>query len=308
MANFKERILSNVFIKRLTHFFGWKTSYFPKGHFHSVVPSKEQQSSSLKFDYADINMDFDAQFLTLQKIAKHYSKIPFKKEKQEGLQYYFQNKFFSFSDGVILWCLISEYKPKLIIEIGSGFSTACMLDTIKANQLSSKLISIDPSQHRSEKLIPTIENSFYEQINKRVSDLDMLIFNSLKENDILFIDTSHTSKKGSEIHYLLFKVFPILESGVIIHFHDVFRHFEYPQPWTDEGIYWNEQYLLRAFLQNNDDYEVLVFSDELEHRYESWYKGNMPLCLNPHEKYTIGSKRGEWISEIRGQSLWLRKK
>jgi hypothetical protein len=133
-------------------------------------------------------------------------------------------------------------------------------------------------------------------------------FLQLESEDILFIDSSHVSKFDSDVNYLLFHVLPSLKSGVVIHFHDVFKNFEYPDEWLKEGIYWNEQYLLRAFLQYNHDYEILLFSDYMESKHTEWYLSNMPLCLKAHEKYSSGPLKGKWIEELRGQSLWLRKK
>ena len=129
----------------------------------------------------------------------------------------------------------------------------------------------------------------------------------MTESDVLFVDSSHVSKYASDVNYLLFNVLPKLKPGVLIHFHDVFKDFEYPREWLKEGIYWNEQYLLRAFLLNNKDYEIVYFSDFMEREYTEWFQENMPLCLEPHEKYQCGSLKNQFIQDIRGQSIWIRK-
>lgn len=129
----------------------------------------------------------------------------------------------------------------------------------------------------------------------------------MESGDILFVDSSHVSKYASDVNHIFFSFLPQLNAGVLIHFHDVFKNFEYPEDWLREGIYWNEQYLLRAFLQYNDSFEVVLFSDYMEHNYESWYRKHMSLCLELHETYSMGERKGQKIPYIRGQSIWLKK-
>lgn len=273
--------------------------HFEDGHFHSPIPSQDDLKKLTHFEYNGIDMKWDQQLDLLSKISIFYKDISFKEtvDKNDG-SYYYLNRYFSYSDAILTWCLTRYIKPNKIIEIGSGYSTKVFNTCIDFYKLKTDLLSID-----------VIKNSEAENhLNLDVRSVDIESFASLKTNDILFIDTSHVSKAGSDLNYLLFKVLPSLNSGVVIHFHDIFRFFEYPKPWLDEKIYWNEQYLVRAFLMYNKNYEIIYFSDEMEHRYESWFKKNMPLCLAPHEKYTVGPKKGQWIHDLRGQSLWLRKK
>lgn len=84
-------------------------------------------------------------------------------------------------------------------------------------------------------------------------------FGELCQNDILFIDGSHVCRFGSDVNYLVFRVLPALQPGVIIHFHDIFLPWEFPRDWiVDRQLFWNEQYLLLAFLLFNDSFEVLL--------------------------------------------------
>ncbi|NQS88701.1 hypothetical protein HQ584_02790 [Patescibacteria group bacterium] len=115
-------------------------------------------------------------------------------------------------------------------------------------------------------------------------------FKQLKENDILFIDTSHVSKTGSDVNYIFFDILPNLNSGVLIHFHDIFYPFEYPKKKILDGHAFNECYILRAFLQYNTRFKIILFNTFLEHYYEDWFRQNMPLCLRN-----------------KGGSIWLRK-
>ena len=99
---------------------------------------------------------------------------------------------------------------------------------------------------------------------------------------ILFIDSTHVSKIGSDVNSLLFDILPKLNRGVYVHFHDVFYPFEYPQEWVYQGLAWNEAYILRAFLQHNDAFKIVFFNTYLELFYREKFENSMPLCLkNP---------------------------
>ena len=127
-------------------------------------------------------------------------------------------------------------------------------------------------------------------IEKKVQEVALDFFRELEKGDILFIDSSHVSKCGSDLNYLLFNVLPILNKGVFIHFHDIFFPFEYPKEWVIGGRNWNENYLIRAFLMNNKNYEICLFSHYLHIHHPDIFQ-NMPLAKKDF-----------------GGSLWLEKK
>lgn len=295
-------------VRRLKSFFGIPFSFFKAGHYYSTLPNKDECNSKVLFGYNDININKDAQFKYLQKISSYYKEVFFTEEATPNSPYYFLNRYFSYSDAIILWCLLAQEKPKNIIEVGSGYSTTAILETIKFYNLNTKLLSIDIDFARLNTLISGFNLPDLNTKKSKVQNVELEEFKRLERGDVIFIDSSHVSKKGSDLHFILFEILPQLSSGVIIHFHDVFKNFEYPQAWVDEGIFWNEQYLLRAFLQNNETYEILLFNDFLEHEYNDWYKANMPKCLKVHEKYSVGPQKGKWINDLRGQSLWLVKR
>lgn len=304
-----QRIYSSRMFIRLKDLLNLRFPLYPSGHFHSSIPSRKDLKQELYFPLQDISVNVEKQLVLLNELAHYYKQLPFAAKAQKHLCYYYNNPYFSYSDAIICYCLIAQFRPSRIVELGSGYSTACMLDAVQNNKLATRINCYDLNHERTEELIRIAE--WRDRVELHYSDvrnLDEDVFRNLKDGDILFVDTSHVSKYGSELHSILFKYLPILKPGVIIHFHDVFRHFEYPPSWLREGIYWNEQYLLRAFLQNNIQYEILLFSDLMEHEHEEWYKVNMPLCLQLHERYIYGANKGQLIQHIRGQSLWLRKK
>ena len=108
--------------------------------------------------------------------------------------------------------------------------------------------------------------------------------------DILFIDSSHVTITGSDVNYLMFKILPLVNAGVHIHFHDIFYPFEYPPEFAFEGRAWNEAYLLRAFLSYNRAFEIRFFTTYLITYFRERFETEFPLFLH-----------------CTGGSIWLRK-
>ena len=100
-------------------------------------------------------------------------------------------------------------------------------------------------------------------IQSPVQKVDLSIFGKLRGNDLLFVDSSHVSKVNSDLHTIVFKILPVLAPGVVIHFHDVLYPFEYPFSHAVDRVFWNEAYLLHAFLQNNDQYRIFFWLNSL---------------------------------------------
>jgi hypothetical protein len=119
----------------------------------------------------------------------------------------------------------------------------------------------------------------------------------LETDDILFIDSSHVTKVGSDVNQILFNVLPALRPGVLVHIHDIFWPFEYPAVWYAEGRAWNEIYLVRAFLEYNSAFEIVLFLSYLERRRPELITALMPLAR----------RRAAGSPNLGGSSLWLRK-
>jgi predicted O-methyltransferase YrrM len=262
-----------------------QNSCYPPGHFYSpIVSVKEIKKNEdqiwpepVSNKIMGIELNTVGQLETLKEISKYYSHIPFKSDKQDSLRYYFENGYYSYSDGVILFLIINHLKPKRIIEIGSGFSSALMFDT---NQLffggGIKLTFIEPNPERLFSIIQENDRKDILVLTKRVQDVNKELFEQLDRNDILFIDSTHVSKTGSDVNFILFEILPKLKSGVFIHFHDIAYPFEYPKDWVFGGRNWNENYLLKAFLMYNKEFGIYLFTHYM-HLYHREAFANIPL-------------------------------
>jgi hypothetical protein len=276
---------------------------FKPGHFYSPIPSREEVKRNAdrifsSEDVLDIDLNMDKQFQLLEAFKTMRSDFPYdflNAKENEKLRYRFTKRpQYRYSDVMFLYHVIRHLEPRQIVEVGSGASSAVMLDI---NDLffnsSMKFTFIEPYPERLYGFLRDQDHDNAMLITEKVQDVPMDVFESLEENDILFIDSSHVSKVGSDVNHLIFNVLPRINKGVWIHFHDIFYPFELPMHWILENSrFWNESYLLRAFLMNNDAYEIMLFNTLLHKKYRSWFKNEMPECL---------------IDEGDTGSIWIRK-
>jgi predicted O-methyltransferase YrrM len=267
--------------------FGAQVPYVPNGHFYSPIPSVQEIQENEKTIFATppvnvpgIDLRASSQRQLLEEFAELYTELPFPEQQRSDIRYWYDNASYSYSDAIFLFCMIRHAKPKRIVEIGSGYSSCAMLDTNErffSNSISCTFIEPYPKLLHS--LLRPGDVDSIEVIPRRVQDVEISVFQQLSAGDILFVDSTHVSKTGSDVNRIFFEILPVLASGVYIHFHDIFYPFEYPKAWVYEGRAWNEAYMLRAFLQYNTSFPVVCFNTFLEHTFPEFFETRMPLCL-----------------------------
>lgn len=275
-----------------------KQGAYPAGHYYSPIPEEEdvlayiESRPPLAAEIPDIELNRESQLKLLNEYARFYDDLPFPQKPETGQRYYYDNEWYSYSDAIFLYSFLRKHEPKRIIEIGSGFSSAVVLDTTdRFLSYRPELTFVDPDPERLRSLLRNDEEDHVRIIDQKIQDVPRDLFSSLQSGDLLLIDSSHVVKCGSDLQLLMFEVLPFLPTGVFVHFHDVFYPFDYPDAWLKEGRYWNENYFLRAFLAHNHDWEIYFFNTYVAFMFEDFIREKMPLCVrNP------------------GGSLYLRKK
>jgi len=257
-------------------------------HFYQPIPDTRELPETLwkqPSNLVGINMN-DAMQLDL--LRNHFTKFReecsnFPAEPPPG-----QRRPFRGVDALAAYCMVRHFQPRLIIEVGSGFSSLALGQAAAKNK-NSALICIDPfPSDFLRKGFPGLQSS----IEKKIQDIDLKFFSQLQSGDILFIDSSHTVKIGGDVNYLFLEVLPRLKPGVIVHVHDIFLPFEYRRDWVlDEFRFWNEQYLLQAFLTFNSEFEVLLANYYLSSHHKEHLQAAFPDLPG-------------WI----GGSFWMRRK
>ncbi len=270
--------------------------FFPPGHFYSPLPSREEVAEALARGgfgppFPGVDLNEAGQVARLERFAAWYAEQPFPEQATEGRRFHLANPSYGHFDAIMLYSMLREARPRRVIEVGSGFSSAAMLD-LNEHVFGGaiRFTFIDPDMRRLRPLLRPDDERRCELIERRVQEVPLEAFAALGENDVLFIDSSHVSKIGSDVNRLYFDVLPALAPGVLIHIHDVAGNLEYPREWYEEGRAWNEQYLLRAFLMYNPAFRIELFTGWLFNTRHAWFREHLPLCA-----------RGG------GGQLWLRK-
>lgn len=163
-----------------------------------------------------------------------------------------QNNYYSTPDAEVLYAMVNLFRPRQIIETGSGNSTRLFRAAVNDAGIDGRILSIDPN--------PRVEISAFsdEVVRARAESVDRTVFTRLQANDILFIDSSHEIRAGNDVVFLLLDILPRLEKGVVVHIHDIFLPYEYPRRWViEERWQWTEQYLVQALLTGNNSFAVL---------------------------------------------------
>lgn len=187
--------------------------------------------------------------------------------------FHFGNGLFDGTDALVLYCMLRHLRPRRVIGVGSGYATRLAAQAARANG-STELVCIEP--YPDEVLQEGFEG-LASLITARVEEVSLDLFTTLGADDVLFIDSSHSVRTGGDVTFLFLEVLPRLKAGVVVQVHDVFLPHEYPREWVVDGLrFWNEQYLLQAFLTFNSGFRVLLANSYLDVRYPDVLRDAFP--------------------------------
>jgi len=204
-------------------------------------------------------------------------------DKSLTLEFYLNNGSFISGDAEYWYQLIRSIKPRRIFEVGSGNSTLMAINAIRRNMeadpnYNCKHVCIEPYE------MPWLEQTGVTVIREKIEDVELSFFSQLEENDILFIDSSHIIKPQGDVLFEYLELLPTLKNGVIVHVHDIFSPKNYPQSWLEgKVIFWNEQYLLEAFLSHNTSWKIIGALNYLHHNYYEKLKPVAPFLTPDNE-------------------------
>jgi Methyltransferase domain len=244
-------------------------------HFYQPIPDTRELVPELwsrESVLAGIDLRVDAQLALLDELSRYAAElddVPFDKPAVSRT-FYFNNGMFGGTDALVLYAMLRLTKPRHIIEVGCGFSTLLALRAVAANQ-GGEITCIEPYPPDFLRRLEV------ELIPEKVQALSYARFESLGENDVLFIDSSHVVKCGGDVNFLFLEVLPRLRPGVIVHVHDIFLPDEFPRHWMVElHNFWTEQYLLHAFLLFNSSFRVLLANAYLGKHHLEAFKRAFP--------------------------------
>ncbi len=239
-----------------------------------------------------IDLNEAEQLQLFEQFTPYFREAEFPRTKQEGRRYYTDCGWYPEGDAIFLYGMMRHFKPSRIIEVGSGFSSCVMLDTNERHfQNRIQCTFIEPNPERFLSAIHPDDKKRVDLVAKDVREVEPEYFKCLSKGDILFIDSSHVSKVHSDVNWLIFEVLPALQSGVLIHIHDITYPFKYPEKWIYDGVSWNEGYLLCAFLQYNSAFKICFFNSHFYGLHRDKVMAQIPRIFDTG----------------RGGSIWLRK-
>ncbi len=244
-------------------------------HYYEPIPDFRAitlEQITRRREFPGIDFRWDEQLTLLNELSGYHDEL-------NALEFNFDNGYFSGFDAAVYYSLIRHLKPQSVIEIGGGYSTQLAAKALTTNG-GGKLTCIEPYPERLNGVGPHVE-----LIQKRVEEIDINFFSCLSAGDILFIDSSHAVKFGSDVCYEFLQLLPRLTPGVWIHVHDIFFPHDYPAEWLIERrMALNEQYLVEAFLSFNERFQVALANywlclDHSDEAARLWPKGGSSFWM-----------------------------
>ncbi len=251
----------------------------------------------------DLRLERQLDFLRC--VVPQYShEIAFSHRSTERSGYHYDNGFFETVDAEISYCFVRKYKPARIIEVGGGFSTRVLALALQTNLdrdgVRGELTTIDPFPDRLSKL--ELQDRV-RLVPKRIQEVHLEHFLSLKAGDILFIDSSHVVSVGNDVVREYLEIIPRLQSGVLVHAHDIFLPSDYPREMVLSNLaFWSEQYLLQAFLTFNPSFEVLWGSSAMQIFYPEILEAAFPQWKQSYRKLSRSTRR--FVPTMDGERVW----
>jgi hypothetical protein len=238
---------------------------------------------------ASIDWNIDGQVDMLRRIAPYaveLDDVPDGPGAPPG-EYVWGNEAFPRGDACLYYGLVRELRPRRVIEVGAGWSSLLLRRALAANGQECEVTLIDPNPNRD--MMGELPSG-WTLVEDLVQLTEIGRFEALQAGDILFYDGSHCARTGGDVNWIFFQVLPRLAEGVFIHVHDLVWPWDYGPEWVlDEGLSWNEQYFVQAFLMENSAYRVRLAMNVLR---SLRHRELRALLAPPH----VGSS--VWIEKV----------
>jgi predicted O-methyltransferase YrrM len=258
-------------------------------HFYSPIPDtrelRDHYPSESPMQGIDLRTD-EQRALLRDVLAVYEPELAHIATRDEtGPAFFMANDAFRGIDPYIYYALIRHLRPATVIEVGSGFSTLLAAEAVATNGVG-EVICVDPWPRD----FIAAHTGPIRRICERVEALDTDLFASLQANDMLFIDSSHVVRTGGDVAWMVLSILPLLRPGVLIHFHDIYLPDDYPfDVVVTRRQFWTEQYLVQAYLIENEHAQVLFGSNHMVRQHPA----DLRACFPTADAF--------------GASFWIRK-
>jgi Methyltransferase domain len=293
-ARFKKLLVERNGVQRqlahiLFRFFEYFGFHIVGDHFYEPIPNSKVIFSQYR-DEPRLDLAIDYKFanaeLRLSALLERYGGDYTADVASTGFAE--ENYFFRGLDSIALYCLVREMKPNLVIEVGQGQSTLVLLSALKHSLAerpqAPRLVTIDPYARLSN--VPEIAGITIDVIRQPVQSVARDVFQLLGRGDLLFVDSSHVYKFGSDVEFQFESIYPDLNPGVVVHIHDIFSPYMYPKAWyLKKRRFWNEQYMFEQFLSGSRLFEILLPINYLARKSARVRASTEKICTHPFYKH-----------------------
>ena len=301
LERMRRRIGALILTNKSFRLFRWLGVHLTPVHFYSPIPDVRDLLARPGFwdrpsELPGIDINTEGQLRLMEEVlAAYVPECDFRRRPgDDPSEFYTQNDYFGYVSAAAMHGLIRHHRPRRIVEVGAGHSTRVITRAASMNAAEgtpAELVVVDPYVD-----LVTLGGlqAVTELVQLRVEELPLERFTCLQEGDLLSIDSSHAVRTGGDVVFLYLEVLPRLVPGVLVQIHDIFLPFDYPEEWLRRRYFWNEQYLLHAFLVHNRAYEVL------------WAQKYAEAFL-PEAYVRIFGARATEVEGFYSYSFWLRR-
>lgn len=226
-----------------------------------LTPEVWQRRSEL----AGIDLDLDAQVTFVRdELAPFVAEWRPRRSGEWGDgRFYLDNGMYESGDAELLYAIVRRFRPARMIELGSGFTTLAAAEACERNAADGAECRYDVYDPYPRELVAPDARWPTATHEERAQDVALERFLELGEDDLLIVDTTHVVKMGGDVNRVILDVLPRLALGVLVHFHDIWLPWEYHPGLVAELGFWNEQYLLQAYLSENPRWRVVLAAQAL---------------------------------------------
>jgi hypothetical protein len=273
-------------------------------HYYVPIPQSEDMNNSFQqrnSELVGLEIEEELALKLLREIFPHYlaefrAIFPIHQSSKDPRQFYLINSNFMAIDAHVYYAFIRHFKPKRIVEVGAGNSTILAAVACRKNSdeggVATNLTGIEPFPRACLKHgLPGLS----KLIKDKIQNTDMQLFTSLEAGDILFIDSSHVLRSGGDVQVEYCEILPRLAPGVLVHIHDISLPKPYPRVYFENQLYFNEQYLLQAFLCFNSRFEVIWPGNYLMVKYPEEMSVAFPEYREMRRFYPMSEPSSFWM-------------
>lgn len=276
--------------------------YLLRKHYYLPIPDAEDCGPDYWISISDlVGIEIDVEAIKayveheLGPIMPEVRGFPLYKEDANA-GFHLINGGFMAVDADMYYCLIRRKRPNKIVEVGCGFSTLIASEAVRKNRAEGASVEFLCIEPYPSSILKDGTLAADRLLEVKVQHVDMTEFTTLGENDILFIDTTHVLKAGGDVQFLYCEILPRLTPGVLVHVHDISLPRHYPKVYFEESYYfWNEQYLLQAFLTHNSRAEVVWPGNYLMVHHPQWMLKTFPEIVTMRERYPSSEPSSFWF-------------